>query len=239
CLGPLKQCKTLVPCGHNLCGSCFTEAQAHGGACPECGDEALDHVENEALDQLASKSGFLNCEALDQLASKYGFQKSAHTKPQTCEALDQLASKFAFQKTALDALETALDALGNIPALAQYTCSKNLKDLQDQQHAHHGNATCTAGSGYSIFAPPGGTAHAFPAGTDEAAGAAGTAGSGCSIFAPAPPEGTEGVFPLPPEDEGGTDEAAAPEGTDEAASVGGGGSAADGGNRPAGLGRGG
>ena len=27
CLGPLKSCVTVVPCGHNLCGTCWSNAK--------------------------------------------------------------------------------------------------------------------------------------------------------------------------------------------------------------------
>jgi hypothetical protein len=58
CLGPLKACVTVVPCGHNLCGGCWNKAKQVGSACPECGDETMDHAKNDALDQLASKFTF-------------------------------------------------------------------------------------------------------------------------------------------------------------------------------------
>lgn len=38
----------------------FQEVQTYqvGGMCPECGDETMDHADNDALDQLASKFTF-------------------------------------------------------------------------------------------------------------------------------------------------------------------------------------
>ena len=56
CFGPLKACVTVVPCGHNLCGNCWDKSKQAGGMCPECGDETMDHADNEALDQLVCQS---------------------------------------------------------------------------------------------------------------------------------------------------------------------------------------
>ena len=57
-MGPLRLCRTIVPCGHTLCGACFSAAGAEDGNCPECGDACERAIEVESLEQVATKLAF-------------------------------------------------------------------------------------------------------------------------------------------------------------------------------------